>query len=306
MKTNKIVVLGSCNTDMVVKSSRLPVPGETILGGTFMMNPGGKGANQAVAAARLGGNVTFVTKTGNDLFGRQSIELYNDENINTEFISSDPDLPSGVALITVDGEGENCIVVASGANGSLSPSDVKDAEKEIASADILLMQLEVPIETVEYAAKMAKKNGVKVILNPAPAQSLSNDLLSNIHMIIPNETEAEIISGIKVTDVESAKKAADMICSKGVDIVVITMGSAGALIKEGNQYHQIPALRVKAVDTTAAGDTFCGAISVALSEGKSLVDAIKFANQCSAITVTRMGAQASIPYRKEVLTGAAV
>jgi ribokinase len=291
---------------MVVKSSRLPVPGETILGGTFMMNPGGKGANQAVAAARLGGNVTFVTKTGNDLFGRQSIELYNDENINTEFISSDPDLPSGVALITVDGEGENCIVVASGANGSLSPSDVKDAEKEIASADILLMQLEVPIETVEYAAKMAKKNGVKVILNPAPAQSLSNDLLSNIHMIIPNETEAEIISGIKVTDVESAKKAADMICSKGVDIVVITMGSAGALIKEGNQYHQIPALRVKAVDTTAAGDTFCGAISVALSEGKSLVDAIKFANQCSAITVTRMGAQASIPYRKEVLTGAAV
>ncbi len=306
MKTNKIVVLGSCNTDMVVKSSRLPVPGETILGGTFMMNPGGKGANQAVAAARLGGNVTFVTKTGNDLFGRQSIELYNDENINTEFISSDPDLPSGVALITVDGEGENCIVVASGANGSLSPADVKDAEKEIASADILLMQLEVPIETVEYAAKMAKKNGVKVILNPAPAQSLSNDLLSNIHMIIPNETEAEIISGIKVTDVESAKKAADMICSKGVDIVVITMGSAGALIKEGNQYHQIPALRVKAVDTTAAGDTFCGAISVALSEGKSLVDAIKFANQCSAITVTRMGAQASIPYRKEVLTGAAV
>lgn len=306
MKTNKIVVLGSCNTDMVVKSSRLPVPGETILGGTFMMNPGGKGANQAVAAARLGGNVTFVTKTGNDLFGRQSIELYNDENINTEFISSDPDLPSGVALITVDGEGENCIVVASGANGSLSPADVKDSEKEIASADILLMQLEVPIETVEYAAKMAKKNGVKVILNPAPAQSLSNDLLSNIHMIIPNETEAEIISGIKVTDVESAKKAADMICSKGVDIVVITMGSAGALIKEGNQYHQIPALRVKAVDTTAAGDTFCGAISVALSEGKSLVDAIKFANQCSAITVTRMGAQASIPYRKEVLTGAAV
>lgn len=306
MKTNKIVVLGSCNTDMVVKSSRLPVPGETILGGTFMMNPGGKGANQAVAAARLGGNVTFVTKTGNDLFGRQSIELYNDENINTEFISSDPDLPSGVALITVDGEGENCIVVASGANGSLSPADVKDAEKEIASADILLMQLEVPIETVEYAAKMAKKSGVKVILNPAPAQSLSNDLLSNIHMIIPNETEAEIISGIKVTDVESAKKAADMICSKGVDIVVITMGSAGALIKEGNQYHQIPALRVKAVDTTAAGDTFCGAISVALSEGKSLVDAIKFANQCSAITVTRMGAQASIPYRKEVLTGAAV
>lgn len=306
MKTNKIVVLGSCNTDMVVKSSRLPVPGETILGGTFMMNPGGKGANQAVAAARLGGNVTFVAKTGNDLFGRQSIELYNNENINTEFISSDPDQPSGVALITVDANGENCIVVASGANASLLPADVQNAEKEITSASILLMQLEVPMETVEYAAKKAKENGVKVILNPAPAQALSNELLSNIYMMIPNETEAELISGIKVTDLDSAKKAADIICSKGVDIVVITMGSAGALLKEGNDYHLIPALKVKAVDTTAAGDTFCGAMSVALSEGKGLQDAIKFANQCGAVTVTRMGAQASIPYRKEVLVGATV
>lgn len=301
MTTNKIVVLGSCNTDMVVKSSRLPVPGETILGGTFMMNPGGKGANQAVAAARLGGKVIFVTKTGNDLFGRQSIELYNDENINTDYICSDPDLPSGVALITVDEHGENCIVVASGANGTLSPADIKDAEKEIASASILLMQLEIPIETVKYAAEKAKENNVRVILNPAPAQSLSNDLLKNIYMLVPNETEAEIISGIKVSDWDSAKKAADIICSKGVDIVVITMGSLGALLKDGNEYQKVPALKVNAVDTTAAGDTFCGAISVAISEGKSLAEAVKFANQCSAITVTRMGAQASIPYRKELL-----
>lgn len=300
MKKNKIVVLGSCNTDMVVKSSRLPVPGETILGGTFMMNPGGKGANQAVAAARLGGAVTFITKTGNDLFGRQSVELYNDEGINTDFILSDPNLPSGVALITVDGRGENCIVVASGANGTLSPEDVKDAEKTIADAGVLLMQLEVPMDTVEYAAKIAKQNDVKVILNPAPAQSLSNDLLENIYMLIPNETEAEIISGIKVTDWDSAKKAADAICAKGVDTVVITMGSRGALLKEGSEYHEIPALKVEAVDTTAAGDTFCGAISVAISEGLGLVDAIKFANRCSAVTVTRMGAQASIPHRREI------
>lgn len=301
MVTNKIVVLGSCNTDMVVKSSRLPVPGETILGGTFMMNPGGKGANQAVAAARLGGNVTFITKTGNDLFGRQSLELYNDENINTEFIYSDPDLPSGVALITVDQKGENCIVVASGANANLLPADLDEAEKEITSACILLMQLEIPIETVEYAAKKAKEHNVKVILNPAPAQSLSDDFLKNIYMMIPNETEAEIISGVKVKDWESAIKAADIICSKGVEVVVITMGSMGALLKEGNEYHKISALRVDAVDTTAAGDTFCGAISVAISEGKSLKEAIAFANQSSAITVTRMGAQSSIPYRREVV-----
>ena len=301
MATNKIVVLGSCNTDMVVKSSRLPVPGETILGGTFMMNPGSKGANQAVAAARLGGNVTFITKTGNDLFGRQSIELYNDEHINTDYIYSDPDLPSGVALISVDEKGENCIVVASGANGTLLPPDLVEAEKEITSACILLMQLEIPMETVEYAAKKAKENNVKVILNPAPAQPLSNDFLKNVYMMIPNETEAEIISGVKVHDWESAKKAADIICSKGVQIVVITMGSMGALLKEGNEYHKISALKVDAVDTTAAGDTFCGAISVAISEGKNLKDAIAFANQSSAITVTRMGAQSSIPYRREVV-----
>lgn len=306
MATNKIVVLGSCNTDMVVKSSRLPVPGETILGGTFMMNPGGKGANQAVAAARLGGNVTFITKTGNDLFGRQSIELYNDEHINTDYIYSDPDLPSGVALISVDEKGENCIVVASGANGTLLPPDLVEAEKEITSACILLMQLEIPMETVEYAAKKAKENNVKVILNPAPAQPLSNDFLKNVYMMIPNETEAEIISGVKVHDWESAKKAADIICSKGVQIVVITMGSMGALLKEGNEYHKISALKVDAVDTTAAGDTFCGAISVAISEGKNLKDAIAFANQSSAITVTRMGAQSSIPYRREVVTNTGI
>lgn len=306
MATNKIVVLGSCNTDMVVKSSRLPVPGETILGGTFMMNPGGKGANQAVAAARLGGNVTFITKTGNDLFGRQSIELYNDEHINTDYIYSDPDLPSGVALISVDEKGENCIVVASGANGTLLPPDLVEAEKEITSACILLMQLEIPMETVEYAAKKAKENNVKVILNPAPAQPLSNDFLKNVYMMIPNETEAEIISGVKVHDWESAKKAADIICSKGVEIVVITMGSMGALLKEGGEYHKISALKVNAVDTTAAGDTFCGAISVAIAEGKNLKEAIAFANQSSAITVTRMGAQSSIPYRREVVTNTGI
>lgn len=298
--SKNIIVIGSCNTDMVIKADRLPIPGETILGGSFMMNPGGKGANQAVAAARLKGNVYFIAKTGNDLFGKRSVEQYEDEGIHVDNIYSDPVLPSGVALIMVDVNGENSIVVASGANGSLSPEDIQKSQSTIEKGDILLMQLEIPIETVEYAAQLASEKGIKVILNPAPARALSDKLLKNLYMIIPNETEAEILSGIKVTDWESARKAADIISNKGVDIVVITMGSKGAFIKEGDTYHEISVPKVKAVDTTAAGDTFCGAMCVALSEDMNVPDAVKFANKCASITVTRMGAQSSLPYRKEI------
>jgi ribokinase len=300
MITKKIVVIGSCNTDMVVKSDRLPVPGETILGGAFMMNPGGKGANQAVAVARLGGNVTFISKTGNDLFGKQSIEMFGDENINTDYIFSDPQLPSGVALIMVDTYGENCIVVASGANASLSKEDIEKARYLIEDADILLMQLEIPMETVEYAASLAYKKGIKVVLNPAPASFLSTGLLECLYAIVPNKTEAEMLSGIKVSDQDSAKQAADIISSKGVDIVVITLGSAGAFIKDGNNYYNVPVEKIKAVDTTAAGDTFCGALCVAISEGLSIEEAVKFANKASGFTVMREGAQSAIPYRKEL------
>ncbi len=302
MHSKKIVVVGSCNTDMVIKADRLPVPGETILGGTFFMNPGGKGANQAVAAARMGGLVTLISKTGNDVFGKQSVMLYNAENIKTDFIFSDPKQPSGVALITVDSNGENCIVVASGANASLSPSDMNKARAEIESSDLLLMQLEIPIETVEYVAEMARKKGIRVILNPAPAQVLSEQLLKNLYIIIPNKSEAEILSGIKVTDVESATKAADIISAKGVDIVVITLGSQGALIKENDEYHFVRAHKVDTIDTTAAGDTFCGAVCVGLSEGKSILDSVKMAARAAALTVTRMGAQGSIPYRSELIS----
>lgn len=300
MERKKIFVLGSCNTDMVIKSDRLPVPGETILGGTFIMNPGGKGANQAVAAARLGGNVTFITKTGNDLFGKQSVQQYNEEHIDTQYISSDPNNPSGVALITVDKSGENCIVVAMGANSTLVPADFKNAEDDLKKAGVLLMQLETPMSTIEYAAELGNKNGVKVILNPAPAQSLSKVLLSNLYMLIANETEAEMISGIKVKTFSDAEKAADEIYAKGVEKIIITMGSQGALLKDGDHFFEIPAYKVQAMDTTAAGDTFCGAIAVAIAEGKTLEEGVKFATKCSAITVTKMGAQSSIPTRKEV------
>ena len=196
----KIVVIGSCNTDMVVKANRLPVPGETILGGTFYMNPGGKGANQAIAASRLGAEVTFISKIGYDLFGLQALEIYKSERINTEFIFTDQKSPSGVALISVDSFGENSIIVAPGASRSLSEEDINKAEEKIKEADIILMQLEIPIETAEYAATIANKYGKKVILNPAPASTLSNSFLNNVHTILPNRIEAEMLSGIKVMD----------------------------------------------------------------------------------------------------------
>lgn len=302
MQRKKIVVVGSCNTDMVIKADRLPIPGETILGGTFFMNPGGKGANQAVAAARMGGKVTLISKTGNDVFGKQSVMLYNAEDINTDYIFSDPNNPSGVALITVDSFGENCIVVASGANASLCPADIDKATAEIESSDMVLMQLEIPLDTVEYVAEMANKKGIKVILNPAPARALSDKLLKYLYIIIPNKSEAEILSGIKVTDRDSARQAADIISAKGVDIVVITLGSLGALIKEHNEYHFVEAVKVNAVDTTAAGDVFCGSVCVGLSEGKSILESVQMAAKASAITVTRMGAQSSIPVRSELMS----
>lgn len=296
----KIIVIGSCNTDMVIKTDRLPTPGETVLGGTFLMNAGGKGANQAVTAARQGGQITFISKTGNDVFGKQSVELYNTEGINTNYIFSDTKNPSGVALITVDSHGENCIVVASGANGSLSPEDIESAKAEIESGNFVLMQLEIPIETVEYAAELASKKGIPVILNPAPARTLSEKLLKCLYVITPNEHEAEMLSGIKVTDWNSARKAADIISDKGVDNVVITMGAQGAFVKEKDQYYTVEATKVIAIDTTAAGDSFSGAFCVGLAEGKSIKDAVKTATRVAAITVTRMGAQSSIPFRNEL------
>lgn len=296
-----ILVVGSSNTDMVIKTERLPVAGETILGGVFFMNPGGKGANQAVAAARLGGNVTFICKTGNDIFGKQSVQLFQQEGINTDYILSDPDHPSGVALITVDQHAENCIVVASGANATLSVSDLGNLEQLIDQAKIVLIQLEIPLATVIHVAQMAAAKGVKVVLNPAPACSLPDALLNHISVITPNRTEAEILSGIAVNDMESAKQAAQIIKGKGVETVIITLGREGALLLHNNEFTHTQAPVVKAIDTTAAGDVFNGAFTVALSENKSMRDAVTFACNASAISVTRLGAQSSAPSRNEII-----
>lgn len=302
MNINKLLVVGSSNTDMVIKTSKLPVPGETILGGNFFMNPGGKGANQAVAAARLGGKVSFIAKIGDDVFGKQAQKLFGSENINTQYLVTDPDHPSGVALITVDEKGENCIVVASGSNGYLIQSDIDLAREEILESDIVLMQLEIPLETVIHVANIAFDAGKKVILNPAPAFQITDELLSKLYLITPNETEAELISGIPVKDIDSAILAARNLYDRGVKVVIITLGSKGALLFTGKEAKLIPSPKVVAVDTTAAGDVFNGAIAVAISNGMELEKAVEFACKAAAISVTRMGAQGSAPYLKELNT----
>jgi ribokinase len=299
MKSNKIVVVGSANTDMVVKSKTLPLPGETIMGGTFFMNAGGKGANQAVAAARLGGNVTFITKVGNDIFGKQTIEGLQKENINTDFVFIDADCPSGTALIMVNDEGENCIVVAPGANANLVPDDIGKV-KEITDAAIILMQLEIPMETILAVAKNAKVNQQQVVINPAPAQVLSDELLNGLFLITPNETEATLLTGIKVVDDNSASQAAAIFLNKGVQNVIITLGKQGAYFQNKSETLKISAPVVEAMDTTAAGDTFSGALTVALTEKMDWEKAIQFAVKAASISVTRLGAQASVPYRKEI------
>jgi len=302
LTSGRILVVGSSNTDMVVKIKTLPRPGETVIGGSFLMNAGGKGANQAVATARLGGDVSFICKVGNDIFGEQAIQLFQKEGIDTSFVFTDAENPSGVALISVDEHGENCIAVASGANANLTEEDISSVEKAIDEAGYVLMQLEIPIETVEYVADIAFRKNKKVILNPAPAQALSPELLQHLYAITPNETEAEIITGIKITDIQSAIKAAQVIANLGVQHVVITLGSKGALLYTDGQAIEIPAQKVEAIDTTAAGDVFNGAFTLALSEGKDFAEAVRFACKAAAISVTRIGAQASAPYRHEIET----
>jgi ribokinase len=301
MKKKKILVVGSSNTDMVIATNHLPKPGETVLGGSFIMNPGGKGANQAVAGARLGGDITFICKTGQDSFGIESRNMFKKEGIDVSYILSDTELPSGVALIMVDQTAENCIAVASGANSALKPQNMIACENAIVNSDIVLMQLEIPLETVEYVARLAAILDKKVILNPAPARRLSDSLLSNLFLITPNETEAEIITGIKVIDEASGIQAAEKLHLLGVKNVIITLGSKGALVCAGKISEIIPAEKVKAIDTTAAGDVFNGALAVALSEEMELKEAVQFACKAAAVSVTRMGALSSAPYRNEIV-----
>lgn len=303
MKTPHVVVVGSSNTDMVVKTSHLPKPGETVVGGTFVMAPGGKGANQAVAAARLGAKTTFIAKVGDDLFGRQAVAGYQQEGIDTRWVLRDPHRATGVALILVDDRGENMISVASGANEALSPDDIDHAAEAIRSADIVVMQLETPLPAVCRAAEIAASAGVPVILDPAPAPSgpLPEGLLRHVTYLKPNESEAERLTGVAVADQASAQAAADRLLAAGPKCVVVTLGARGALVVEqAGRGLMVPPHPVSAVDSTAAGDAFCGAWAVALARGESPLAAARFAAVAGALAASRIGAQPSLPTEEEV------
>jgi len=300
MKTPKITVIGSSNTDLVATVPKLPAPGETVMGNEFIVAPGGKGANQAVAIARIGGDVTFVAKVGMDDYGEQALKNFKKDGIDTRFVFRDDDAPSGVALIFVDQNGENMLVPVPGANGRLLPADIEKARSAIEGADILVLQLEVPLQTVEYAVIIAHEKGVPVILNPAPGRKLEKRLIEKIAYITPNETEAETLTGIKVTDDSSAKMAGKELLSFGAKTAIITMGRRGAMLVDSSVVELIPAFKVNAVDATAAGDAFNGGFAYAVANGKDLRESIKFGNAVAAMTVTRMGAQPSMPTKDEL------
>ncbi|MBW7997295.1 MAG: ribokinase [Candidatus Glassbacteria bacterium] len=300
MSAKPVVVIGSSNMDLVIKTTRIPRPGETILGGEFVMVAGGKGANQAVAAARLGAHTWFVARVGEDPFGDKMLRNFADEGIETAHVTRDPEQASGVATITVDEDGENAIVVAPGANGQVGPEDVRRARETIESADSVLMQLEIPLDAVAEAAGLATAAGVRVILDPAPARELPDELLRNVSLLTPNETEAELLTGIGGDSLESARAQAEALLARGVKAVLITRGKQGSLLVDQSGGKSFPTEAVESVDSTAAGDCFNGALAARLASGAPLEEAIAFASKAAAISTTRLGAQDSLPRLGEV------
>ena len=296
----KIVVIGSSNTDMVIKVDKLPKAGETVLGNEFSMVPGGKGANQAVAASRAGGNVTFVARIGKDIFGDNSLTNLTRAGVNVDQVIRDDKTSSGIALIHVDNKGENIIAVSKGSNYKLSPADIENAKNTISAADIVLIQLEIPKETVMKIIDLASKNNVKVILNPAPVRQFDRRILKKVSLLTPNQHEAEALPGIKARTENDAKKVARKLLREVKEAVIITMGSRGAFVTTKDVQKLIPAFKEKTIDTTGAGDVFNGALAVALTEGKELREAVRFSNAAAALSTTKVGAQVSIPTRKEI------
>ncbi|MFQ2105991.1 ribokinase [Aeromonas rivipollensis] len=299
---NRLVVLGSVNADHVLRVPHFPRPGETLTGHSYQVVPGGKGANQAVAAARLGAAVSFIARIGDDAIGRQMKTGFANDGIDVSAVELDDKLPTGIAIIYVSDEGENSIGLSTEANGALDIAMVKRHEAMIAGAHTLLLQLEVPLESVFEAAKLARSHGTRVVLNPAPAQPLSADLLALVDLITPNQTEAELLTGVKVTGEASAAQASARFHQMGIADVMITLGSQGVYCSNGQQQALIPGFRVEAVDTTAAGDTFNGALLAAELAGADFHSAVRFAHGAAALSVTRFGAQSSIPGKQEVDT----
>ncbi|MGE6097887.1 ribokinase [Aeromonas salmonicida] len=297
---NRLVVLGSVNADHVLRVPHFPRPGETLTGHSYQVVPGGKGANQAVAAARLGAPVSFIARIGDDAIGQQMRQGFEQDGIDVSAVELDETLPTGIAIIYVSDEGENSIGISAEANGALSPAMVKRHEAMIADAHTLLLQLEVPLESVFEAAKLARSHGTRVVLNPAPARPLPAELLALVDLITPNQTEAELLTGVKVSDDASAAQAADRFHQMGISDVMITLGSQGVYCSNARQQQLIPGFRVEAVDTTAAGDTFNGALLAAELAGADFNAAVRFAHGAAALSVTKFGAQSSIPGKREV------
>ncbi|MFZ3004236.1 MAG: ribokinase [Undibacterium umbellatum] len=302
----RITVVGSVNMDLVFRTPRMPAVGETLHGHEFCQIPGGKGANQAVAAARQGAQVSFIGAVGDDGFGSFSRDCLAAEGMELTHLARVAGVATGVAGILVDDSGSNSIVLAAGANATLTAAQVDAATAAIAGAQLLVCQLETPLATVTRAIEIARAQGVKVILNPAPAQDLTDALLAKVDYLILNETEASQLSGITVVDQDSAKAASEQILRRGTGTVLLTMGEHGALITESTGSQFIPAVKVDVVDTTAAGDTFVGAFAVGLANGLSVIDASREAQYTAALTVTKLGAQTSIPQRQQVLDFMAV
>ncbi|MGB9681858.1 MAG: ribokinase [bacterium] len=297
---NKIIVVGSINMDLVIKTKRIPNPGETVMGESFYRAPGGKGANQAVAISKLGGNVHFIGKVGLDPFGNELTNSLVREGVDVEYLLQDENTPTGVALIIVDESGENTIVVAPGANMDLEREDIDKSKKLFSQAKILLTQLEIPLETVKYSLELARNFNMLSILNPAPARSLTEEILSLVDIITPNELELKTITGKDFSSEEEIVRSARSLLDYGIKATIVTLGGKGALCVEREDVFHISAIKVNPVDTTAAGDAFNGALALKLSEGSQLKEAVSYANVVAGITVTRKGAQPSIPYRKEV------
>ncbi len=299
--TPRIVVVGSLNMDLVTRTPRIPMPGETIIGHEFFTAPGGKGANQAVAAARLGGHVTMIGRVGQDDFGKAMRQTLTRDGVDCTYVFSDEKARTGIASILVDDAGQNSIVVAPGANARLDPDDIDRAQQAIASADVLLLQLEIPLETVIHAAEVARANGVTVVLNPAPARSDLESLLPLVDFIIPNESETALLTGLSVETEEEAIAATHALRKQGVDRIILTLGARGALLAQPENAQRIPAFPIQPVDTTAAGDAFVGGFAVALAEKRPLPEAVRWGNAAGGLAATRLGAQPSLPTRQEVL-----
>jgi ribokinase len=297
----KVVVFGSFAADLTSRADKLPKPGETIIGSSFKIGPGGKGSNQGVAAKRAGADMTMITKVGKDVFGKIALDFYENEGMDTKNVFIDEDLETGTALIMVDeNTAENQILVVSGACGNITEDDIKSVEHIISKAGIILMQLEINTDATQRVVDLAYKHGVKVVLNPAPAMPISENVLSKVSIATPNEHEAEALTGIKVTNEETADKAAQRLMEMGVENVVITLGKEGTYIKTKNESRCIKGLCVDAVDTTGAGDSFNGAFVTALAEGENIFNAAKFANAAGALSVTKYGTAPAMPYRVEI------